>query len=528
MKRLIRFIDKLPIPPTLKPKQRAKNDIYYEVRMLPFKHSFHASLKPSLVWGYEAQYPGPTIEVKKGEHVKVKWINALPSKHLLPVDKTVHGAEPDSPEVRTVVHLHGGHVPPESDGYPDAWFTRDFKETGPFFTQKIYDYPNQQRAATLLYHDHAVGITRLNFYAGLVGFYLIHDDEERDLTLPKGKYDIPLLIQDKSFLEDGSLFYPRKSEDPAVTVDPSVVPEFFGDFMIVNGKAYPFLDVEPRKYRFRIANGANARYFRIRLDSGQPFFHIGTDGGLFERPVQVEEILLGPAQRADVILDFSGLRGKKIVLTNDAPTPFPEGDPVNVETAGQIMQFRVSLPLSDVDKSSITAELSQIQYLSETQATKIRDLPLVETKDEYGRLLLLLDHKRWNDPISERPHLGGIEVWRLINETEDTHPIHLHLVHFQILDRQPFDEEHFEEKGEILFTGDRKPPEPNERGWKDIVNAHPGEVTRIIARFKPYTGRYVWHCHILEHEDHEMMRPYEVQKSKMWSSLLARIERLFK
>lgn len=528
MKRLIKFIDKLPIPQTLKPKKREKKRTYYNVRMIPFRHSFHSSLKPTLVWGYEGQYPGPTIKVYKGEYVEVKWINNLPSTHLLPVDTTVHGAEPDKPEVRTVVHLHGGHVPPESDGDPEAWFTRDYKETGPFFTTKIYKYPNHQRAATLMYHDHALGITRLNIYAGLLGFYFIHDSEEENLPLPKGKYDIPLLIQDKSFHNDGSLFYPRQLENPVVNVDPSIVPEFFGDTIIVNGKAYPYLDVEPRKYRFRIANGANARFFRMRLNSGHPFYQIGTDGGLLEKPVKVDELLLGPAERADVVIDFKGLYGKKIVLTNDAPTPFPDGDPVELATTGQIMQFRVSLPLYGKDSSVIPTRLSQFEFLSEDHAILTRNLPLIETKDKYGRLFMLLDHKRWDDPISEKPKLGSIEIWRLVNETMDTHPIHLHLVHFQILDRQPFDVEHFQNKGDIIFTGDPIVPDPNEGGWKDIVNAHPGEVTRIIARFTPYSGRYVWHCHMLEHEDHEMMRPYEVIKPRKFTAFLYKILKLFK
>jgi spore coat protein A len=225
--------------------------------------------------------------------------------------------------------LHGSRIPPNSDGYPEAWFTRGFAKTGPFFTNKIYNYPNQQRATTLWYHDHALGITRLNIYVGLAGFYLIRDKEEESLPLPKAPYEIPLMITDRSFNPDGSLFYPtRPSPDdlkkPEARIpNPSVVPEFFGDTILVNGKVWPFLNVEPRKYRFRILNASNARFYHFKLDSGQPFFQIGTDGGLLEKPIKVSQILLAPAERADVIVDFSKFTGKTITMTNDAAAPLP-------------------------------------------------------------------------------------------------------------------------------------------------------------------------------------------------------------
>lgn len=505
-----KYVDKLPIPKTLKPKYTINGIPYYEARMQQFTQKLHRDIPSTTVWGFEGVYPGPTIETNNNQCIKVKWINCLPSKHLLPVDTTVHGAGPDQPRVRTVIHLHGAVVPPESDGYPEAWFTKDYEQVGPYFTTKVYTYPNKQRATTLWYHGHAIGITRLNLYAGLAGIYIIRDPNNECLNLPKDQYEIPLLIQDKSFNEDGSLYYPSQPDPPIPDVNPSVLPDFFGDTILVNGMVWPYLEVEPRKYRFRIINGSNSRFYNMKLSSGQPFYQIGIDGGLLETPVVTKEILLSPAERADVIIDFSKFMGDNIQLTNNAASPFPQGDPAPSDTTGQIMQFRVSLPLSSSDNSTIPCHLSTITPLNEWQANRIRNLTLVTRPDKYGRSIHLLDDKTWDEPITIKPRLGNIEIWNLINLTRATHPIHLHLVHFQILDRQPFDTEYYEKTGKLLTTGPRILPDPIERGWKDTVRANPGEITRIIARFVPYTGLYPWHCHILEHEDYEMMRPFEV------------------
>jgi spore coat protein A len=227
---------------------------------------------------------------------------------------------------------------------------------------------------------------------------------------------------------------------------------------------------------------------------------------------------LAPAERADVIVDFTGYNGRNIVLTNDAPTPFPNGNAVHPETTGQIMQFRVSRTLKKPDSSSIPDRLIPISKLMVTPSTKVRNLTLDESRDRFGRLMMLLDKKRWEEPITEKPRLGDTEVWQLINLTEDTHPIHLHLVHFQIINRQPFNVKEYPSSGKLQFTGPAVSPAPNEKGWKDTVRANPGEVTRIVARFSPFTGEYVWHCHILEHEDHEMMRPYKVIEKPLENS----------
>jgi len=539
---------------------------YYHVRMVQVRQALGVADpdtgKPLLttVWAYGASnaaatYPGPTIVAHStrtgGKPVKVRWENALPEQHLLPVDTTVH-CGPNAqrqhshcrPLVRTVVHLHGGHVPDHSDGYPEAWFSPGFREKGPLWSREVYDYPNDQEAATLWYHDHAMGITRLNVYAGLAGLYIVRDTNEdrlqRQRQLPARAYDIPLLIQDRSFRRDGSLYYesgkgereqrPEAAEKPPkpgqllprdpITgeLSPSIEPEFFGDTILVNGKAWPVLEVEPRKYRFRILNGSNARFYRLTLGSGQRFQQVGSDGGFLNAPVARTELLLAPAERADVILDFADARlaGQTIILRNDANTPFPKGRAVDPETTGQVMAFRVVRPLSAIADVTLPASLRDPIAKLPTTRARVRQLLLVEGKDEFGRIKPMLGTVArgplaWDAPISEMPHRNDVEIWSIVNATEDAHPVHLHLVFFQVIDRQRFDTEKFEagKPASLRLVGTADPPLAGERGWKDTVIMYPGEVTRVVARFD-LPGLYVWHCHILEHEDHEMMRPYRV------------------
>lgn len=506
--KLQKFVDELPIPKTLSPKKRSNDWTYYEVTMKEFTQKLHRDLAPTRLWGYEGTYPGPTFDVMQYETVFVKWINDLPKKHFLPIDTTIHGSEVTLPEGRTVVHLHGGRTPAHSDGYPEAWFTRNFEQTGPLFEREIYSYPNLERATTLWYHDHTIGITRLNIYAGLAGFYLIRDKQEESLNLPKGRYEVPLIIQDRSFNPDGSLYYPSCPDNKDVcTPYPSLVPPFDADTILVNGKVWPYMEVEPRKYRFRLLNGSNSRILTLKLDSGEPLNQIGSDGGFFERPVKMNQIVLGSAERADVIVDFSRHTGHTITLKNVTKSASPE--------TTDVMQFRVTVPLRSKDTSSLPAYLGKINRLTRSMAQRTRDIPLIRLKDQYGRSLNLLGGKMWNDRISEVIEVGTVEIWRFINVIDDfPHPIHVHLVDFQILERQPFDVAHFQRTGKLLFTGPAVPPEPYERGLKDTVQTPFGYVTSIIARFGPFTGRYVWHCHMLEHEDYEMMRPFDVVKAE--------------
>lgn len=271
---LKKFADPLPIMKTIRPTSCIQQVPCFEVTMKETFQKLHRDLPPTKVWGYNGQYPGPTFHVWKHQPIHVLWKNELPDRHFLPIDTTVHGAEKKQPEVRTVVHLHGGVTPDTSDGYPEAWFTRHFKKVGPYFSHRMYTYPNHQDAASLWYHDHAMGITRLNIYAGLSGMYIVHDENEARLNLPCGPYDLPLIIQDRSFREDGSLYYPSRPNQPETAPTPSVIPDFYGDTILVNGRVWPYLNVEPRKYRFRILNGSNARFYRFSLSNGAPFIQI--------------------------------------------------------------------------------------------------------------------------------------------------------------------------------------------------------------------------------------------------------------
>jgi spore coat protein A, manganese oxidase len=493
------FVDALPIPSVARsaglrshPLNPAEKISYYHVAMRHFELKVHRDMQPTRMWGFGSQFPGPTFDIRSGQEILVEWANELPGKHFLPVDRTLGGAGEDQPQVRTVVHLHGGKTPPESDGYPEDW-TIPGKSA-------LCHYPNHQDAAMLWYHDHAMGINRLNIFAGLLGAYILRDDVEDALHLPSGKYEIPLVICDRMFDKDSQLYYPV-SDTPASPW----VPEFFGDAYLINGKLFPFLDVEPRNYRFRVLNGSNGRFYRLSLSNKQSFHAIGTDQGLLQAPVELKKIVIAPGERLDLILDFSARVGEKIIVQDDAVA---------------VMQFRVSG--SDVSavsapvvaqeaKSALPAVLRPSERLAESSAVKTRTLSLDEIDDlVQNPVKMLLNNTAWHMPVTEDPVLDSVEIWNLINPTEDSHPIHLHLVKFQILDRRPFQTFAYLRKKQLKFTGQPVPPEPSEAGWKDTVRAEPGMITRIIVRFDGYPGRYVWHCHILEHEDNEMMRPYQV------------------
>ncbi len=517
---LQKYVDPLPIPPVLRPGNQPTT-----ITMSEFYQSLHQHMPKTKVWGYNNMYPGPTIEVMRGTPAHIQWESNLPPKHFLPVDHKLLGDDLYTPEVRNVVHLHGIKVLPHSDGYPEAWFTPGFKQTGPAWQRKQYEYPNDQPATCLWYHDHALGTTRLNVCAGLAGFYIIRDGMEAGLNLPSGKYEIPLMIQDRLFNADGSLLYPI---DTGGTQE-VWIPEFFGDTVLVNGKIWPHLEVEPRKYRFRMLNGSNARFYHMTLVqpavgntppvAGPVFTQIGTDGGLLPAPVKLTELLMAPAERFDIVIDFSGQEGKSFVLTNDAPAPFPGGGQV-VPT--EIMQFRVTKPLAGRDTSSVFPILNPLTLFAPTDAVRERNLELSEldrASDGYP-IVGLLDNMKFSDPVTENPRAGTTEIWNLVNTTGDAHPIHVHLVEFHVIARQSFSQAAWDASRTLVYTGAPQAPAPNERpARKDTIIAYPGMVTRIIARFDLPSGtlttpgqrfRYVWHCHILEHEDNEMMRPFDV------------------
>ena len=487
------FVDVLPIPEIAKSSELRPSPTdpsvklpYYRIAMRQFDSKVHRDMKPTRFWGYAACSPGPTFETRSGQGLLVEWANELPQSHFLPIDHSIHGAEADKPDVRTVVHLHGAKAPPESDGYPENWFVSG--------KSAICHYPNHQDAAMLWYHDHALGINRLNVFAGMLGVFFVRDDVEDALELPSGKYEIPLVIYDRIFDLDAQLNYP-------VSGDPRKpwVPEVFGDALMVNGKLFPYLEVEPRKYRFRVLNGSNGRFLHLSLPSGPAFHQIGTDQGLLPAPIQLERISLAPGERADVVVDFAGLAGSNIILKNDN---------------SNVMQLRVGKTAakpSGGETGVLPQSLRPVPKIAEATAIKTRTLSLIEIDDLVQRpVTMLLNNAHWSMPVTENPVLDSTEIWELLNTTDDSHPIHLHLVRFQILDRRKFDLNTYWSKGTLRYTGLAVPPEPGEAGWKDTVRADPGMVTRIIIRFDGYVGRYVWHCHILEHEDNEMMRPFDV------------------
>ena len=504
-------------------------------------------------------FPGRTFVVQKDQPITVQWYNHLPTTgHLLPVDTTLHWAyalpgydasylTKYGPPV--VPHLHGGHTESASDGLPEQWWVPNLADNvhGPTFVKTEYTYSNDQRAATLWYHDHGLGITRLNVYAGLAGFYLLRDNQDTGLIdnplgLPAFPYEVPIVIQDRMFSSDGQLYYPIT--DPALppgTPNPTVLPEFFGDFILVNGVTWPVMQVEPRKYRLRILNGSDSRFYDMTLTNGNTFLIIGTDDALLTTPVSQNHLLIGPGERYDVIVDFAGSQGKTIVVKNSARSPYPKGATVNPHTTGQIMAFNVSLPLASTE-STLAATLND-PFTPLVQNGPTRKLMLFEGTDSYGRLQPMLGvvgetlnkagnlvdgTQLFHESITELPMVNTTEVWEIYNATVDAHPIHLHLVAYQLMNRQKFtatvttkanmNHDGTISTGGILsnikLKGQPKGPEPYELGWKDTGLMYPGEVTRIITTFDR-EGTYVWHCHILSHEDHEMMRHFEVIPSTL-------------
>jgi spore coat protein A len=486
---LARFVDALPVPPVARPLEQRAHPSYpgkllpfYRMEMRAFRARLHRDLPPTPLWGYGGSSPGPTLEAMRNEPLLVEWVNALPQQHFLPIDHTIHGAERNKPDVRTVAHVHGARVPAGSDGYPEEWF-----EPG---SSAVYHYPNGQDAATLWYHDHAMGITRLNVYAGLIGAYLVRDPEEQALGLPSSECDLPLILCDRLIAKDGQLYYPV-SDDP----NAPWVSECNGNAILCNGKLYPFMEVEPRRYRLRLVNAANSRFYDLSLSSGQPFQQIASDQGLLAAPVPRQRVELYPAERADVVVDFAGMDGKIVQLHQQSEA---------------ILEFRVR-DRGRRDTSALPPALRAVPRIDPASALRDRVLTLGEQDDAGGNpMMMMLGGKHWSAPITENPVQNSTEIWSLVNLTGDVHPVHLHLVRFQVIERRPFDLFAWNASKTLKYTGPAQPPPPHEAGWKDTVRADPGMVTRIIARFEGEPGRYVWHCHLLEHEDNEMMRPYQL------------------
>ena len=606
---------------------------YYEISMRQIAEQILPSGYPTTtVWGYGAvksasknglllhHAPSLTIEAEVNRPVRVKWINDLVDEsgkylpHLLPVDQTLHWANPpggtegrdmrptfDSTPGRytgpvpIVTHVHGAvGVADDSDGYAEAWYLpaannvpAGYATEGTwydFFAGKAansygvtwgpgfatFQYPNHNRASTIWYHDHALGMTRLNVYAGPAGFYIVRGGPAGDkavldsrsgatAVLPgpapmendkfppnKTYYEFPIAIQDRAFNEDGSLFYPDSREffDGATALDPGFIPdtdlspiwnpEFFGNTIMVNGNTWPFHNVEKRRYRIRVLNGCQSRFLILDFENipGVEVWQIGNEGGFLAAPVNLtatndKKLLMGLAERADLIVDFTNVPVGNYVLTNLGPDePFGGGEPpddfdeADPDTTGQIMQFRVG-PAVTADPTTPPQFLVLPAIAPLPAPVKTRKLALLEkasdfwdgpaeaqlgTVDEDGNGLA----KMWAEDVTENPNTGDTEVWEFYNGTADAHPMHIHEIVFEVVDRQGLVAN---EDGEAIppfrLMGAPRPRESWENGLKDTVISYPGEVTRVRGRFST-PGRFVWHCHIVEHEDNEMMRPYQI------------------
>jgi spore coat protein A len=424
----------LKIPPVLKPVRSTGNRDYFETTMRYARRSILPG-KRTPVWSFDGSFPGPTIKVTRRREAIVRRVNRL--------------------HVPVSVHLHGAKVRPDSDGHP-----LDLVRPG---AHKDYVYPNDQPAATLWYHDHTHHNASRNVYMGLAGLYVIEDPEEEEFGLPAGDYDVPLVLQDRKFHRDGTL----KFKDGHNHVR--------GRKLLVNGRPAPFLRVAARKYRFRILNASNSRGYRLALDSGEPLIQIASDGGLLTAPTPAVTLPLWSAERAEVVVDFSKYPvGTRVVLGD-------RQDPDDPAALVPLLAFDVDR--EEEDTSALPAMFRPIQRM------------LTGSVERTFVLEFNFDTQMWEingktfDPrrIDIEPRLGDTEIWTFDNQSSSTHPMHVHLVRFQVLDRNGL------------------PPSPAEMGWKDTVRVGPAEVVRVVMTFEGYTGRYMFHCHNLAHEDHSMM-----------------------
>ncbi|KAJ4770320.1 Spore coat protein A [Rhynchospora pubera] len=536
------FVDELPQMPKIKGYE-INNGVpvagNLTIGIYDTTWKFHRDLPPTRVFAYgtckeSATVPGPTIEALQGTPTYVTWLNFLPSQHFLPWDPTIPTAIPPS-GVPTVTHLHGGVQPPTSDGNSLAWFTASFAYTGPHFSSPVYYYPNFQLPGNLWYHDHALGLTRVNLLSGMIGTYQITSPHlEGPLGLPSGpEYDRHLVIFDRDFRVDGSIYMNSTGNNP--DIHPQWQPEFFGKAIIVNGKAWPFLTVTRRKYRFRILNASNARFLHLYLSKayGLHFTHVGSDTNYLRRPTVSRKFLLAPSEIADVIIDFSLSTTNEVILRNDANYPFPDGDSTDHIT-GTVMKFIIK-PDKVQDPSWIPRTLLELPIPLPYEAAKIRYITMYEyTANADEPTHLFLNAKSFKEPVTETPKEGTSEIWKIINLTEDNHPLHIHLGAFTVLEqRNMSDVEEFkscmEHVNDAVKCGLEKyltqevfAIPKHERGWKNVFKMKPKVVTTILVRFKPLGSEaqyafdvtaepgYVYHCHILDHEDNEMMRPMKL------------------
>jgi len=498
----------------------------YSFTQTQIARQLHPLLPPTPFWAYDdgsglsgqAGSFGMAVVAQSGTPIQISFTHNLPETYpaWIPVDTRL---TPLGNHVRVMTHLHGGFVAADSDGNPAI--TPD--GFGPGETQTVFysNEPPQMPASLLWFHDHGLGATRLNVFAGLAAAYVIRDQydtggEPNPIGIPGGAYEIPLVIQDRQFNADGTFRYPTSPIEGVTWIG-----EYFGDVMLVNGKVWPFLNVEPRMYRFRILNGCNSRILNLSA-GGVGFWQIGAEGGLWDRPVLMNRLVLAPAERADVIVDFSGLAGRTLLLRNGRP-PAPVSNPAPPLTA--VTEIRVGTSVSHPGPTTIPGTLPG-RAADLRNPIRTRYMTLNEVAAETAEWYLNVNAEHFGF-AGETPQVGTVEDWVYINMTGDTHPMHTHLFTHQVIGRTPFDADAFAEQyggptgvpGGIdptpFATGPMLPPEREERGFKDTVKANPGYFTTIRARFDLPTGvtapqTYVHHCHIVEHEDNDMMQPFTV------------------
>ncbi|KAL2609599.1 hypothetical protein R1flu_028172 [Riccia fluitans] len=436
------FIDALPIPPVI--------DIWNGSQIVlgayKITQVLHSNLSATTLYAYgvseaTATYPGPTLEAKRNTTSYVRFDNCITDNEtFLVTDRTLAWANPPNGGVPIVTHLHGGQFQSDSDGHPDGWYTNG-GDHGSTFTSENHTYPNYQPAALLFYHDHTVGITRITVASGLTGLYIIRSPSEEPANLPTGSNEIPLIILDKTFWANGSIAFPDTGDSP--DNHPNWCPGYYGDTILVNGKVWPYLEVFPEMYRFRILNGANARFYTLTLSNDTlEFIQIGTDGGFLPDPLYLSEITLAPAYRADVLIDFTNMTvGSVVYMNNSALAPFPDNTAIlNPSTVNSVREFRIIARNGSGPRYSVPSNMTAATNTTYDLTTDgYRNFTFDETLDADGnRIKILLNNATWTDTVTETPTLGTLEIWDLINFLPDAHPIHIHLINFLVVYQQSF------------------------------------------------------------------------------------------
>ncbi|MFD7619873.1 O-aminophenol oxidase PhsA [Streptomyces sp. NPDC059802] len=579
---LVPYTDALPVPPVLRPRS---GDVLREteIALSPTWVRLHAQLPPTLMWGYDGTVPGPTIEVRRGERIRIAWTNRIPRGSEYPVtavevgpvkqgEPAPHnrpgrdGVEPNADVAAlpawTVTHLHGAQTGGGNDGWAD-------NAVG-FGDAQLSEYPNDHQATQWWYHDHAMNITRWNVYAGLVGTYLIRDDEEDALGLPSGDRELPLILADRNLDTDadgrlnGRLLHKTTviTEADPETGKPVSLP-FLGPYTTVNGRIWPHLDVADAWYRFRLVNASNARIYDLVLvdEENNPvpgvIRQIGSDGGLLPRPVPVDfdEVLprltIAPAERMDLLIDFSALAGRRVRLVNRGGLAPGVPDPAANVPFPQVMEFRVretgrrdGFELPEVLSGSFRRyehgqvehghrlvvltvpgtvggsghpEIWEMAEVEDPAGVQVPSDGVVQVQGEDGTVRTYRRISRtFNDGLGFTVGEGAYEQWSFLNLGGPTHPMHIHLADFQVMGREAYELDGFDPaiggtRSPVAFDhGTTVPTAPNEQGWKDVFRVPPGQLVKVLGKFDGAYGRFMYHCHLLEHEDMGMMRPFVV------------------